>query len=44
VMDKSIISITDKGRRFVEAANRLIAGKYEPGFDALRNEFILFAD
>jgi manganese/zinc/iron transport system permease protein len=44
VSENNIISITLKGRQFVEAANRLITGKYDPGFDALRDEFILFSD
>ncbi len=43
-LEKGVICITEKGTLFVESAHRLIARKHDPGFDTLRNEFILFAD
>ncbi|MBE0639467.1 MAG: metal ABC transporter permease [Bacteroidales bacterium] len=43
-VEKELISITDKGKKFVEAANSLIGSKYHPSFTTLRNEFIIFTD
>jgi manganese/zinc/iron transport system permease protein len=43
-VEKEIISITEKGKKFVEAANSLIGSKYHPSFATLRNEFIIFTD
>jgi len=39
-----ILSLTDKGKQFIEAANSLFSSKYHPGFEALRKEFIIFTD
>jgi len=43
-LDDGVIYITEKGKLFVEAANRLISRKHDPGFDTLRREFVLFTD
>jgi manganese/zinc/iron transport system permease protein len=42
--DKGILSLTEKGQRFVKAANMLISSKYHPSFSTLRKEFIIFTD
>jgi len=43
-VENEIITITEKGKKFVEAANSLIGSKYHPSFATLRNEFIIFTD
>jgi len=44
VVDNDLISLTEKGRGFAEAANMLISSKYHPGFERLRNEFSVFTE
>lgn len=44
VVANDLISLTEKGRGFAEAANMLISSKYHPGFERLRNEFSVFTE
>jgi manganese/zinc/iron transport system permease protein len=39
-----VLSLTDKGKRFIEASDALFTTKYHPGFEALRKEFVIFSD
>jgi manganese/zinc/iron transport system permease protein len=43
-LNNGILSLTEKGQRFVKAANMLISSKYHPSFATLRKEFIIFTD
>ncbi len=42
--EHEVLSLTEKGTRFIDAANALITSKYHPGFETLRREFIIFSD
>jgi manganese/zinc/iron transport system permease protein len=41
-LENDIIDLTEKGKKFTEAANMLIGSKYHPSFATLRKEFIIF--
>jgi manganese/zinc/iron transport system permease protein len=41
---QTVLSLTEKGLQFIDAANALFTSKHHPGFDALRKEFIIFSD
>jgi len=41
---QELLSLTEKGDQFIDAANALFTSKHHPGFEALRKEFIIFSD
>lgn len=41
---EGVLSLTGKGKRFIEASDALFTSKYHPGFEALRKEFVIFTD
>ncbi len=42
--NQKVLSLTEKGIQFIDAANSLFSSKHHPGFAALRKEFIIFTD
>lgn len=44
VIENGLITLTERGKKFAEAAILMVNSRYHPDFEALRNHFIIFHD